>query len=59
MRLVGTRRCRWEGNIKIDQGNRIWTCGLDLPGSGEGPVVGCCEYGDEVSSSIKGVKFHD
>jgi len=22
-------------------------CGLDVSGSGQGPVAGCCEHGDE------------
>jgi hypothetical protein len=26
-------------------------CGLDSTGSGQGPVVGCCESGDEPSGS--------
>jgi hypothetical protein len=28
-----------------------WGCGLDSTVSGQGPVAGCCEYGDEPSSS--------
>jgi hypothetical protein len=26
-------------------------CGLDSTGSGQGPVAGCCECGDEPSGS--------
>jgi hypothetical protein len=26
-------------------------CGLDSTGSGQGPVAGCCERGDEPSGS--------
>jgi hypothetical protein len=26
-------------------------CGVDSPGSGYGPVAGCCECGDEPSGS--------
>jgi hypothetical protein len=26
-------------------------CGMDSPGSGHGPVAGCCEHGDEPSLS--------
>jgi hypothetical protein len=26
-------------------------CGLDWAGSGQGPVAGCCECGDEPSGS--------
>jgi hypothetical protein len=29
-------------------------CGLDSSGSGQGPVAGCCEHGNELSGSIKG-----
>jgi hypothetical protein len=29
-------------------------CGLDLSDSGEGPVVGPCEHGNEPMGSIKG-----
>jgi hypothetical protein len=26
-------------------------CGLDSTGSGQGPLAGCCECGDELSGS--------
>jgi hypothetical protein len=26
-------------------------CGVDSPGSGQGPLAGCCECGDEPSGS--------
>jgi len=29
-------------------------CGLDSPGSGQGPVAGCCEYRNESSGCIAG-----
>jgi hypothetical protein len=32
---------------------------VDLSGSGLGPVVGCCENGNECTSSIKGGEFLD
>jgi hypothetical protein len=38
---------RWEDGIRMDLGGRR----LDSTGSGQGPVVGCCECGDEPSSS--------
>jgi hypothetical protein len=28
-----------------------WGCGLDSTGSEQGPVLGCCECGDEPSGS--------
>jgi hypothetical protein len=31
--------------------------GLDSSGSGQGPVAGCCEHGDELSGSIQGGGF--
>jgi hypothetical protein len=31
--------------------------GLDSSGSGQGPVAGCCEHGDEPSGSIQGRGF--
>jgi hypothetical protein len=34
-------------------------CGLDSCGSGEGPVAGCCEDGNEPSGSIRGEEFRD
>jgi hypothetical protein len=32
-------------------GRLAWGVGLDLSSSGQGPVVGCCECGDEPSGS--------
>ena len=31
----------------------MWGYGLDLAGSGYGQVSGCCEFGNELSGSIK------
>jgi hypothetical protein len=44
MRPLGRPRCRWEGDW-------LRGCGLDSRGSGQGPVAGCCECGDEPSGS--------
>jgi hypothetical protein len=42
----------WEDGIKMDLGEiGLGGCGLDSTGSGQGPVEGCCEYGDEPSGS--------
>jgi hypothetical protein len=51
-RPLGRPRHRWEDGIRmdlreIDLGGR----GLDSTGSGQGPVAGCCECGDEPSGS--------
>jgi hypothetical protein len=32
-------------------GDWIGVCGLDSTGSGQGPVAGCCQSGDEPSGS--------
>jgi hypothetical protein len=34
-------------------------CGLDSSGSGQGPVVGSCDYSNEISGSIKRGEFRD
>jgi hypothetical protein len=37
----------------MDHGDMGWgcVCGVDSFGSGQGPMAGCCEYGDELSDS--------
>jgi hypothetical protein len=37
----------------------VGRCELDPFGSGEGPVPGCCEHGNEPSGSIKTREFLD
>jgi len=32
----------------------VKTCGLEASSSGQGPVVGSCEHGNEPMGSIKG-----
>jgi hypothetical protein len=34
-------------------------CGQDASASRQGPVVGCCEHGNELPGSIKGGEFVD
>jgi hypothetical protein len=51
-RPLGRPRRRWEDGIRMDLreiGLGGW--GLDSTGSGQGPVAGCCECGDEPSGS--------
>jgi hypothetical protein len=48
---LGRPRRRWEDGIRMDLGRLAWRCGLDSTGSGQGPVAGCCECGDEPSGS--------
>jgi hypothetical protein len=43
-RPLGRPRRRWEQN-----GDGLGECRLNLGGSGQGPVGGCCECGDEPS----------
>jgi hypothetical protein len=40
---------RWDQNGS--SGDWLGGCGLDSTGSGQGPVAGCCECGDETSGS--------
>jgi hypothetical protein len=40
-------RCDQNGSY----GDWLGGCGLDSAGSGQGPVAGCCECGDEPSGS--------
>jgi hypothetical protein len=51
-RPVGRLRCRWEENIGMNL-REIGMHGLDSCGSGQGPVAGSCEHGNEPSSPIK------
>jgi hypothetical protein len=46
-RPLGRPRRRWEDEIRMELGE----CGLDSTDSGQGPVAGCCECGDEPSGS--------
>jgi hypothetical protein len=50
-RPLGRPRRRWEDGIRMDLREIGWACGLDSTGSGQGPVAGCCECGDEPSGS--------
>jgi hypothetical protein len=51
-RPLGRPRRRWEGGIRMDlRDTGLGECGLDSTGSGQGPVAGCCECGDEPSGS--------
>jgi hypothetical protein len=51
-RPLGRPRRRWEDGIRMDLGEiGLGRCGLDSTDSGQGPVAGCCECGDEPSGS--------
>jgi hypothetical protein len=48
----GRPRRRWEDGIRMElNGDWLGVCGLDSTSSGQGPVAGCCECGDEPSGS--------
>jgi hypothetical protein len=52
-RPLGRPRRRWEDGIRMDL-REIGVgggYGFDSSGSGQGPVAGCCECGDEPSGS--------
>jgi hypothetical protein len=51
-RPLGRPKRRWEDGIRMDLGEIGWGgCGVDSTGSGQGPVAGCCECGDERAGS--------
>jgi hypothetical protein len=51
---LGRPRRRGVNNSKMDlRETRLGWSGLDRSGSGEGPVEGSCEQGNEPSDSIK------
>jgi hypothetical protein len=52
-RPPGRPRRRWEDGIRMDLREICLGggCGLDSTVSGQGPVAGCCECGDEPSGS--------
>jgi hypothetical protein len=37
----------------------VGSCGLDASGSGQGPVMGSCERGNESLGSVKGGEYLD
>jgi hypothetical protein len=53
-RPLGRPRRRWEDGISMDLREiGLEVCGLDSTVSGQGPVAGCCECGDEPSGSAR------
>jgi hypothetical protein len=51
-RPLGRPRRMWEDGIRMDLREiGLGGCGLDSTGSGQGPVAGRCECGDEPSGS--------
>jgi hypothetical protein len=54
-RPLGRSKRTGEDDIKMDHQD----CGLDSPGSGYGPLAGCCEHRNKPSSFITGGEFID
>jgi hypothetical protein len=51
-RPLGRPRRRWEDGVRLYlRETGLGGCGLDSTVSGQGPVTGCCECGDEPSGS--------
>jgi hypothetical protein len=50
-RPLGRPRRRWEDGIRMVLRDIGLGGGLDSSDSGQGPVAGCCECGDEPSGS--------
>jgi hypothetical protein len=50
-RALWRPRRRWKDGIRMDLGRLGWGYGLHSTGSGQTPVAGCCECGDEPSRS--------
>jgi hypothetical protein len=50
-RPLGRRSCRWEDGIRMDLRKICWGFRVDPLGSGQGPVAGCCDNGDEPAGS--------
>jgi hypothetical protein len=45
--------------LKLDSKLQVASCGLNLCSSGVEPLACCCEYGDELSDSVKDWEFLD
>jgi hypothetical protein len=50
-----------DGNIIVQRvlGKYVGRCGLDVAGSGQGPMAGSCEHCNETSGFVKGGEFLD
>jgi hypothetical protein len=59
-RPLGRPRCRWQYNIIMNLSEvGFGRCGLHSAVSGQVPMAGSCEHGNEFSVSIKGGGFLD
>jgi hypothetical protein len=50
-RPLGRSRRKRDVGLEWTLGRFVGGCGVDSPGSGQGPVAGCCECGDEPPGS--------
>jgi hypothetical protein len=55
--LKGKDHLRWEDAIRMDLGEIVGGFGLDLCGSGQGPVVGSHEHSNDPSGPMKRKEF--
>jgi hypothetical protein len=51
-RPFGRPKLKWEDGIRMDL-RKIDLGGVDSTVSGQGPVAGCCECGDEPSGFLR------
>jgi hypothetical protein len=58
-RHLGRPRRRWKVNIKMDIRKIVWMLWTELPGSGQKPVMGCCEHCNGPSDYTKGKDLLD
>ena len=58
-RPLGRTRRRWKDNIKMDLQEVGWGHGMDLYGSGQGQMASTCEFGNNISRSIKFGEYRD
>jgi hypothetical protein len=56
-RPLGGSGNRWDLILKWILRNSVGWCGFGSSGSGQGPVAGSCEHGNEPSGSIKAWSF--
>jgi hypothetical protein len=52
--LIAQFYTRFVDLREIGEGMKVWKCGLVASSSGQGPVAGSYEHGNEPSGSLKG-----
>jgi hypothetical protein len=64
-KLENVKRRNWVGNLGIDMRillkcilrKTVMECGLTASGSGQDPMAGCCEHGNDSDSIQEGEIF--